>query len=302
MTTRVRVPGRRRRLARMAAAAVVGAPVIGLALLAGPAASADPAGTVTFTGGCGVLGSGLGGSSSPDTERVSLPAGTELRFANQLGRAARLRLDGEAAADVPAGGTADVVFHDGPVLATMQINCLLGEPAGAVTVEVAPAPQPEQPPSAGPAEPDPPASSGTGTDPAGGSGSGTGSPPFEADPDGGWWPDAPPAPGGETSGSAAGEPPPHGAAAPNDGLSPRWGLATEPSTGGDSSTDPATVDPQAAGGVLTGEERLSRTSGSGAGDRASGLLALVATVCLVGVSAGAIRVIISQRADRTTVG
>jgi hypothetical protein len=81
-----------------------------------------------------------------------------------------------------------------------------------------------------------------------------------------------------------------------DGLS-TGGLAT----GGGSYTGPDTVDPQTDDGELAADE-LARTSGSAPGDGPIGLLALVATVCLVGVSAGAIRTVVSQRAGRMAVG
>lgn len=288
-------PGRRCRGRRLAvAAALAGSP-----LLVGAAASAEPAepaGTVTFTGGCGLLGSGLGARSSPDAEQVNLAAGSGLQFANQLGQPATLRLDGEAAADIPPGGVAEVVFHDGPVQATMQIDCLLGEPAGTVRVEVTPAAP------AKPARPEQPAA---GSDPGGssaGAGSSSATEPG-GPPTGGWWSDAPaaPPPGEGVAGEPAPADLPRGATAPEGGLSPRWGLATEPSSGGGSSTDPANVDRQAAdGGRVAGE--LSRTSGSAPDDGPIGLLALVATVCVAGVSAGAIRAIVSLRTNRAAVG
>ena len=307
MTSLVRGPGRRRhtRLLLVAVAALAGG-----ALLAGPAAGAGPAGTVTFTGGCGLLGSGIGGTASPAAAQVNLPAGTELRFTNQLGQSAVLRLDGQEVVQIPAGGSADVIFHDGPVLASMQIGCLLGEPASAVRVEVSRA--------AGP-EPAPSPSAATSSRPSGGSSStpdrtGTpdrspaGSP--DTAPAGSPAGGAPPAaagapafPGGPAGSGelAPGGPPPADRPAPTDGLSPRWGLATDQPSGGGSGTDPATVDPQAAGGeAATGE--LARTARSTSGDGPVGLLALVATVCVVGVSAGAIRAIIGQRATRAELG
>lgn len=312
MTSRVRVPRRRRRsLALAAATALVGVPLLagGPTATAATGAADESGGTVTFSGGCGLLGSGLGANSSPDTEQVSLPAGAGLRFANQLGQAATLRLDGEEAADVPAGGSADVVFHEGPVMATMQIDCLLGESAGAVTVEVARAPKPRPEPPAGSGTGSSGGSAGAGSDPgAGSSGSaGSGSSPAQPGspggqpPAGGWWPDGPAgAPGGPGAAErpdreAPGQPP----AGPADAISPRWGLAGEPARG-DTAAGQAGVDPPASGAELTDQE-LARTSGSAPGEGPVGLLALVATVCVVGVSAGAVRALISQRASRAVV-
>lgn len=308
MTSRVRVPRRRRRsLALAAATALVGVPL----LAGGPtatAATAESAGTVTFSGGCGLLGSGLGANSSPDTEQVRLPAGAGLRFANQLGQAATLRLDGEEAADVPAGGSADVIFHEGPVMATMQIDCLLGESAGAVTVEVARAPKPRPEPPAGSGTGSSGGSAGAGGDPGAGSSGSAGSGNSQAQPGspaqppaGGWWPDGPGgAPGGPGAPGAAGRPdraaPGQPPAGPADAISPRWGLATEPS-GGETAAGRAGVEPPPAGA----EPELARTSGSAPGEGPVGLLALVATVCVVGVSAGAVRALISQRASRAAV-
>lgn len=276
MSSRVRVPGgRRRSLALVVAVALAGAPV-----LAGSPAGAGPAGTVTFHGGCGLLGSGLGAWSSPDTDLVNLLPGTGLRFVNRLGRAATLRLDGEAAADIPPGGTADVTFHAGPVRATMQISCLLGTPAGGVTVEVFPAPRvvPGQPAASPP---------GAGVPAGRGDGASPGAPAYPAGPD---------RPGGPADpGEAAAGSPPVTGPGPADELSQRWGLATDPLDRGGGSAGPARVEPPAAGAVRTGEQ-LARTSGSAPGDRPNGLLTLAAIGCLVGVSVGAVKAVIGRRA------
>jgi hypothetical protein len=303
VTPRVPAPHRRRRTRSLtlaaAAAALVGAP-----LLAGSTASAESAGTVTFSGGCGLLGSGLGANSTPDAAQVSVPAGSGVRFANQLGQPATLRLDGDAAAEVPAGGTADVVFHNGPVSASMEVSCLLGTPAGTVTVEVSQvAAPPPQPGSGGSAAPPSPPSSGTsagaGTSSQGGSSAGAGAPAGTDSGDqswAGWWPgvQAPP---------PAGQP---DDAEPQDGRSEptrggerhtRWGIEVEPADSGGTSGDPATVDAESASDELAAEQ-LSRTSGSASEDGPIGLLALIAAVCVVGVSAGAVRALVTQRANR----
>jgi hypothetical protein len=106
------------------------------------------------------------------------------------------------------------------------------------------------------------------------------------------------APGGAATGGPCPDPPP-APSARADGLS--LGGGTQISTGGGSSTPPVTVDPQTAGGEVAADE-LTRTSGSALGDGPVGLLALVATVCLVGVSAGAVRAVVSRRTGRAVVG
>jgi hypothetical protein len=291
----------------------VAAPLVG-----GSAASAESDSTVTFSGGCGLLGSGLGAESSPDTTQVSVPAGSEVRFANGLGQDATLRLDGEAAAEVPAGGSADVVFHDGPVTASMQISCLLGAPAGSVTVEVTPvAEAPEQPSSGGdaePASPQPssgstagggtssqggPTSQGGSTSRGGGSSTGGTSSTGGDDPSwAGWGPTGqapPPATQPDDTQSPAGR----GTSSHDGERHPRWGVEVEPADGGATSGDPATVDTEPAGNGLAAEQ-VSRTSEStpAPDDGPIGLLAMIATVCVVGVSAGAVRALITQRANR----
>lgn len=275
------------------AAVTVAAGLAGAPLLAGSPASADPAGTITFTGGCGLLGSGLGAESTPDITEVQVPSGTGIRFANQLGQEAQLRLDGEAAAELPAGGAADVTFHSGPVTAAMQIQCLLGTPAGAVTVEVVPADERRSAP---------PASSGTGSSStrtpgsdqsAGSDTAGPSRPaPGPPQPDGWRSPMPPPAitnPSEADIARDSGSEP-----ADRDETGAQWRVG-DPLDGGGRSADPARVD-SAAGDGDTTEPSLSRTSQPAPENGPIGLLALIATVCVVGVSAGAVRAILTQRA------
>jgi hypothetical protein len=317
MTSRVRATHRapapggwRRGLTWAAAAALVG---FGAPLLAeSPAAAQPEAGTVTFSGGCGLLGSGLGADSTPDAAEVTVPAGSKLRFANGLGQSAILQLDGESAAEVPAGAAAEVVFHDGPVTASMQISCLMGSPAGAVTVAVQEVDEPQQPaPSSSPSASSPstnrpPPSSGSSGSSAGpDAGSPATGPGWSGAPAPGAVPglfgqegfgqdSAPPAAGPD---SVPGTPSDDRGGEPGDGdelSSAQWGIEPD---GGGGYGDPANVDPEpAAGGVAVDE--LSRTAGSSSDDGPVGLLALVATVCVVGVAAGAIRALIAQRANR----
>jgi hypothetical protein len=296
----------------------------GVLLLGGPTASAETAGTVAFSGGCGVLGTGIGARSTPDTNELSVPAGSEVAFANQLGHPATLRLDGEAITDLAPGDSVEVAFREGPVDASMQISCLLGSPAGTVTVEVQPEQQPTLAPD--PASPAP----GSGPDPAGSSPGRSGStsqrttdPATGAQP--GQQSGAGQTSGGQSAGATGGQPsgqvpggqtsggwwsggpgqagfPPAGPAVPGAGTPEQPGAdeqeaaADDPVSGSDTPTDPATVDGQPADGLATGQ--LTRTAESAPSNGPIGLLALVAAVCVVGVSAGVVRTIIAQRANR----
>jgi hypothetical protein len=289
---------RRRTLALAAAAAVLAAP-----LLAGATAHAEPSSTVTFTGGCGLLG--LGASSTPDLNQVSVAAGDQLRFANRLGQRAVMAINGEPSAEIPAGGAADVTFHEGPVMVSLRVSCLLGKPVGAVRVEVlAAAAEPEPgPPSSAPAPTQqapahPTGSASTGrpaADPPAAA-----APPAFAGSERGWT--SPEASQAGVVEQGAGPPPrpaPPPGSVPADGpmsvpgggddLSGSWGIGS-----GSDAGDPAAAPPA---GEAT---EISAAAQSTVPDQGSiGLLALVATVCVVGVSAGAIRALISQRANRS---
>jgi hypothetical protein len=302
MTSRVRTP---RVLALAAAAALAGTP-----LLAGSPASAaeavmptasqaslnrsDGADTVTFNGGCGLLGSGLGGTSTPDATALRVPSGSGVRFANRLGQPATLLLNGEAVGEVPAGGSADVVFRKGPATASMQVSCMLGAAAGTVTIEVVrtdPSPSSPSEPSS-PSSPErpnsrPPASGGK---PSGGS--------TRVEPDatveGVWWSDAVVPPAGKPADPRSRDGRDH-RGRDNDHRG-RWDHL-QPVDGGSTYGEPATVDAESADGGATAQS-MARTAGSTPDDGPIGFLALIATVCVVGVSAGAIRTLVTQRANR----
>lgn len=95
--------------------------------------------------------------------------------------------------------------------------------------------------------------------------------------------------GNTTSGSGgttAGAGPPNAAAQPEVQADPERAGGGETSAAPDAGTDITAGEPPAS------VERLSETG-------RTGLLAMIATVCVVGVSAGAIRAIAAQRATRT---
>jgi hypothetical protein len=246
---------------RLAAAAAMGA-LVGLPL-ALPASATDPA-SVTFTGGgLGLLLCG----SKPDTSRISVPAEQKVRLTNQLGIDATLNIDGSANSSVANGETVEVQFHRGPVSIGMVPDCPLNLNGSyeQLTVDVR-----HNAPAAAPVATRPAAAPSTRPS---NSNSAAGASPSRGAPDG--FQTAPPTPGAPLFSDPA-----------IAGVEPSAGATRESS---------ATVvhpgrSPRAQG--LAGD--------TGPVDKGPiGLLAIIATVCVVGVSAGAIRAIITQRATRT---
>lgn len=302
MRSSVRALHRRSTTASRLAAATL---LFGVPLLWASPAHADRVDTVTFRGGCGLLG--VGASSTPDVTELSVPAGSDLAFANRLGQAAVLRMNGAAAGQVDAGDSAAVRFYHGPATVTMEISCQLGQPTGAITVEVVPTAASGSSPTS--LSPLPLSSAGlTGDDPSltslapTGSGSPAGtseqkSAQAEASPSASAWGGSPPA--GPRQDPALGSgPTPPGAGKPTD----RWALGppAAPARGGIPLAG-ASVDGSAT--VVDDESEfaskpLLRATEPAPDDRPIGLLALIAMVCVVGVSAGAVRAIIAQRANR----
>jgi hypothetical protein len=233
-------------------------------------------------------GSGLLGvtcDAKPSASTVIVPAESSLRVVNDTGRRAKLLLDGKASGEIGKGAAADVLFHRGPVELALKPDCVLADESP-VRVEVVAAPAGTAP--AAPAAPAvrPPAVSGGST---GGSTSAAG--------------------GVRRGGSAPAQAPNRANAAPTLGANAEATPDAEPTPVSGAETAAATID----GGDLTGADAAlsdaTTVSGAAAEPLASvepvnesgknGLLALIATVCVVGVSAGAIRAIIAQRATRT---
>ncbi|GAA1635951.1 hypothetical protein ACFQY4_45620 [Catellatospora bangladeshensis] len=261
---------RRRAAAFAAAGLLAGLPLLG----AHPATAAEPeaAPGVSFSGGgLGLLLCG----SKPATAKITVAAEAKVRLTNGLGQGATLQIDGKDSAAVPDGETVEVQFHRGPVKVAMVPECLLNlnptfEP---LTVEVvnkataAPSrPTGGQSPSATPSrkpstKPSPKVPSQAGQSPQAGQGSGQ-----------------------ETS-STNGQLPEE----PEETLFP---------TPSDEGEEPA-VEPSAAVVLGPDEQKMDPAASTSSPDKGPiGLLAIIATVCVVGVSAGAIRAIIAQRATR----
>jgi hypothetical protein len=258
-----------------AAAATAALLYAALTMGASPAQAAGTGPTVEFTGGS-VL-SLLVCKSEPSRTRVTVPAESRVVFVNRLGQAATLQVDGRAVANVRSNEAVPVVFHYGPVNVAMTFACGVGvvEEFKSVAVTVT------APPGAEP----------TGTGGASG---------------GGYAPA--PAPSVPAAGTVR---PSQGVGAVGTGEASRTSTATGGSGG--EQVDPTLAD-------VTGSAGPPATAPNGTRNRdvpppvlveapipasgtpregPGGLLALVATVCVVGVGMAAIRAIIAQRATRT---
>jgi hypothetical protein len=287
-----------------AAATAVAALFAATPLAFGAAAYADgtvqeSGSSVTFSGD-GLLG--VACKSTASASSVTVPAESSLRVVNNTGHRAKLLLDGATKGEVAKGASADVLFHRGPVSLALKPDCVLADESS-VRVEVVAAPTVQQPapPATNPGAPVTGGSSGgtSSTGSAGGSahqggataGTGTrtsGSAGTATAPDArGAAPSAAARPGEEADPAQAGVAPTPAAgtetAAAIDGLD---------DSATDQSLDNTTTVSGAAAEPLASVEPVSETG-------RTGLLALIATVCAVGVSAGAIRAIIAQRATRT---
>jgi hypothetical protein len=266
-----RQPARHRAAAAAVAAFFVSAPLFATdAVYATPTPTAMPPESgqeVVFSGKNGLLG--VACEANPSTTAVTIPAETTLRVVNQTGYRAKLILDGATQGEIADGGAAPVVFHRGPVTLGLKPSCMIGQES-AVRVEVTAAPGT--------------ASAGSGTKPGAKRPTRSGA---SADDQ------KRPRPQVSSSAAATSSPAPVASESPEGSFT---------SDDGGQSTDGAATVEEASGIGTDGvaAEALSsvepiRESGP------IGLLALIATVCVIGVSAGAIRAIIAQRASRTGV-
>jgi hypothetical protein len=240
--------------------------IAGLPLLVGDPAVAAATQVDFSGGGAGVLACG----SRPSTGEVTVTAESTIVFVNKLGQGATLRVNGQDSVRVGDNQSAEMRFHRGPVEITMAPDCLLN-----LSKDFTPVSVNVLSPSTGAAPTASPSQSGSS---GGGHGSGTSS--------------KPPGPS-----STAGTRSPDGR-----GQQSPSGAPISPADGGVSSPNAGTVEgPAAAGGEqgLAAEPVAAAQTSGGSGP--NGLLALIATVCVVGVSAGAIRAIVAQRATRTSV-
>jgi hypothetical protein len=235
-------------------AAVLAAAFAGGALLAPGAAVASPSShTVTFNGGCGLLG--LGASSQPDTGSLVVRSGSTVNFVNHLGQTAQLIVNGETRGSIPADNGVGILFRQGSVTVAMMPGCALGtNGAGSVTVATE---------SSSPGAP--------GGSPPGGGSPGSNHPAVRP----------------SSSRGAAERPSPTPSAGASGSLDPSAALGAAALPGGSAPNVAPSGDMVAVGAV---------GPATPAHRGPAGLLAIIATVCLLGVSIAAIRAIVAQRA------
>jgi hypothetical protein len=247
---------------RLAAAFGLGL-LIGVPALAAPAlAEPEAQPQVEFNGGgLGLLLCG----SRPDRASVTVKSESKVVFVNNIGQGATLQIDGENGGPIADGQAVEVQFHRGPVAIAMVPDCLLNlggngsyEP---VTVNV-----------------------NRSTAPSSGGSSG----------------------GSKTAVKPRTTPKPK----PSPSVSADALPTDDPSVAADDTQlfplDPEATDPAAVAGESAapglGDATMTTTGGSFPDTPTDkgpiGLLAIIATVCVVGVSVGAIRAIVGQRASR----
>jgi hypothetical protein len=239
--------------------------VAGLPLLAaGPAVAATP--RIDFSGsGAGLLSC----RSKPSDSDLTVPAESTVIFVNKIGDVATLRINGRNAARVSKDESTEVLFHRGTVRIEMVPDCglTLASDIEAVSVTVA-------------------ASGGAASGP-----STTG----------------PARPGGSSPADAAGSQSSRGSHRPGVVGSPSRGRSASASPSGPAAGGIASPPDAGAGdGTATGDDEgvaaePVSTAASSEKDGPNGLLVVIAIVCVVGVSTGAIRAIAAQRATRTSV-
>jgi len=317
-----------RQLRYRVAAVLVGGLLLGAPLLAGGPASAGQlaGGPRLVFGGGGVLG--LSCESEPNVESLTVPANSTVTVVNRTGHPARLRLGGADRGMLANGGSTGVVFRGSTTPVTVDPDCLLaGETTPALvtadpTLPVTP-PIPELPTLPG-LIPDPP-----GTVPAEDP---TTTPDFgssDATADGVFSASEVPAsrpPSVDTGkpGTTKPEKPRPGVVKARPGATTR--AVTKPpgrlpQTKPARSTTGAVVDRERLSAVpqtvapptkasraavalptkeIAANQRLSSRR-STSPERPTGLLTVVATVCVIGVGAGAIRAFVAERAYRSQI-
>jgi hypothetical protein len=312
--------------------------LLGAALLSTGTANADQVAgggrQVVFAGG-GVLG--LSCKSTPSVESMTVPADWTVRVVNRTGHVAKLLLNGTSKGSLPDNGSTEVVFRHGTTAVILDPSCAVTDQAMPVLITATPSMPAEPDPIPAPSDSDSsgttatPADSGTPTASDGGGSSLPDSVPpatqpqrpsttsvgrpataqpdtsrantvaavaattaVQAMPQGG----SPIQIKTRSSGTAEAVAPAFSGMPPGDDKAILPGVPTldPPLT----MTEAAPAVPAAPPSEIVAAEPVAAMEPLSA-SRPIGLLALIASVCVVGVAVGAIRAIVSQRASRASV-
>lgn len=318
-------------------AIVLGGLIFGAPMLINGTASAEQ-GTegggrqVTFSGG-GMLG--LSCSSTPDVESVTVPADSTIRVVNRTGYSAKLELGGDVKGTLRDDSSTEVVFRRGTTAVLLKPNCALGDDASPVMVTAAPSA------SAAVRDPDPAPTGGASGATGGASTmanrpsravSGSALPDSVSSPQratrttplGSRRPVVRPSSAVAQAATAAAQGMPHSVTMPR--LKPKAKATTLARTAGSTAPMFAGMPPGDDKELVPGVPQLdvapmtqvvpapvaTPAAGSAAAEPVAamkpmsdggpiGMLALIASVCVLGVGAAAIRAIVSQRANRAII-
>jgi hypothetical protein len=270
---------RRRYVGGLSALAIAAAVTAGFMSTSTAIAEEGGADTVTFNGNCGIAG--LLNKSTPDKTQVAVVEGDKVTFVNNLGSDATLHV-GQKEYDVDKGDRKAVTMSASSE-ALMSPHCpiKLSEDTKITTLNVSPAEDNPAPGDGG--------SGNGGSDDGSGSGSDNGSG------------------NGDGSGNGSGDNSDNGeVGVPNDGNKPgsdnpaAKGQVPDPKDGDKTSndTDAANAPGDTSGddGSTTSDGQVEAANTVAAEQGASGMLAILATVCLAGVAVAAVRTMVTNRA------
>lgn len=232
-------------------------------LLAPVAAVAASTPSVSFSGGCGLLG--VGARSQPNVSSVKITVNSSVTFVNHLNTSAQLFINGSSQASLSPNYQVKVAFSASASVSLVP-SCLLGTGgAGTVSVRVS------SPATGSPAGPAPT----------------TGAPTHAS----------PTAKASAISPSAAVRPSssPSGALAPSGAPSLDQPGLVGPSGPSAGAAAGGVIDPSGGPMVASVGSATPATSGHQGPDR---LLVIISAVCIIGVTIALIRAIVAQRAIR----
>lgn len=282
-----RTQRRRSRLAALSAASMIaigGAAGMSMAMADEPESSSGD--EIVFSGDCGALGL-VSPSSSPDASQVTVPEGSEVRYTNDLDTDAKLHV-GTEAYDIGSGSSQVFVMNRSAEVAMVPDCHGVFAQYDSAQVNVVDAP---------PSEAEDDADDHGTADGREGADDQGGSDPSEAE-----LPS--PSSGDETSSEANGAGSDAGAsgteAAPREGdaQSTEGEDAAEESTAEEevNSFGPGPGEDRDGAGFEPASDEVVAVDPKVVSDGANGLLAMIAIVCLVGVSAAVMRTVLKQRA------